>query len=322
MLSLTASQAQMQREAANKATCDAVLARPLQPEPALDPSFKADCDSTAFYFGLGRPVDYSAARRCALVERSVPRPSIGDMFYGPGILSMIYANGKGVKPDFTLATRFVCEDEWAAPAELQFRLELLERDKKTGQVHAFDLCDTSTSGLSEGFCASINARAADADREKTLKRLTAALDAQQSAAFHRLQVAEAAFEEARTRNEVDLSGTGRAAFSFEEQQKLRDSFVRTLRLVLSGTLQEKTGLASADRRLNATYRSLRAAKPDPDRWGTVTFEGIQTTQRAWLPVRDSWSAFAEALHGKTAPADIAAFITLQRNTQLAEFAGS
>jgi hypothetical protein len=37
--------------------CKAILSKPLDPEPELDPSFPPDCDSSSYYFGIGRPTD-------------------------------------------------------------------------------------------------------------------------------------------------------------------------------------------------------------------------------------------------------------------------
>ena len=38
-----------------------------------------------------------------------PQETVGNMFYGPGVLTMLYANGLGVSRDYGLAIRFACE---------------------------------------------------------------------------------------------------------------------------------------------------------------------------------------------------------------------
>ncbi|MDQ2842835.1 MAG: hypothetical protein M3Y72_17710 [Acidobacteriota bacterium] len=70
------------------------------------------CNSEALYYGFDKPPNFAAALQCAYYERAHPRPSEGNPFYGPGVLSMIYANGKGAERDYRLAIRFSCENPW------------------------------------------------------------------------------------------------------------------------------------------------------------------------------------------------------------------
>lgn len=314
----------MEEEGASKATCDAALANPLTPAPELDPSFTPDCDSTSYYFGIGRPRDFVAARKCAFVERSRPTPSVGDMFYGPGILSMIYANGQGVPANFALATRFTCENNWASPAELGYRLAILQQDAATHKVHSFDLCETATSGLSEGTCASISSRLKEVHRLQAVHAFSDTLPPDALHAFRELQSAQDTFDDLRSSNEVDLSGTGRAAFDLEEQDRLRDQFLINLKRFSAPHVVSPVSLASADRQLNANYQSLKQSLPasaeqvdastSPE--GTINFDGVQKTQRAWLILRTAWVAFAKASHSTATPDQVAAILTMQRVHQL------
>jgi uncharacterized protein YecT (DUF1311 family) len=309
-------------EARNKAVCGPVLAKPFT-APALDLRLKPDCDSTAFYFGIGRPVDYDAARRCAWVERAHPDPTVSNIFAGPGVLSMIYANGKGVPPDFAMARRLVCESDWAAPAETEGRLDILANDEKVGKVQPFDLCDTATSGLSEGWCASIDTRLSQTRRQESIDLIGDKLPASAQPAFHALRAAEDTFDDLRSSHEVDLSGTGRAAFELEEQDKLRDQFLINLQRVTAPTFTSPVPLKTADGNLNVAYHALKASMPPKEltgemstSYGTLGFDGVQKTQRAWLTLRDAWVAFATALHGAATPDQVAAVITEQRAHQL------
>ena len=320
----TSMAAQMEKEGSSKITCEAILAKPLTPAPVLDPSFTPDCDSSSYYFGIGRPRDFVAARKCAYVERSDPRPSIGDMFYGPGILSMIYANGQGVPADFPLATRFTCEDGWAAPAELEARLAILKQDETTHTIHPFDLCNTATSGLSEGTCTSIDTRLKEVHRLEAIHAFSDKLPPDALPAFRKLQAAEDTFDELRSGNEVDLSGTGRAAFELEEQDKLRDQFLINLKRFSASYVASPVPLASADRQLNAAYQRLKESLPATQDQaqasnspaGTISFDGVQKTQRAWLNLRAAWTAFAIASHFTATPDQAAAILTMQRVHQL------
>jgi hypothetical protein len=302
-------------EARNKVTCDAAKAKPFI-SPALDSNLKPDCDSAAYYFGIGRPIDYAVARRCAYIERMQQSDTASNIFAGPGVLSMLYANGQGVKADLDLATRFTCENSWAAPAELEGRLDILANDRKTGTLARFDLCATATSGMSEGWCASIGSRLNDVKRDAEVQKLTASLSQQAKSALADLQNAEAAFEKLRTGNEVDLTGTGRAAFEFDEQNLLRQQFLNDIKLFNSAHVTQPISFAAADDQLNSAYSRLRTDAKESFKDSTITFAGVQETQRAWLKLRDTWRAYATALGSSLTPDVVATQITRERTHQL------
>jgi len=308
-----------------QAICRAALAKPL-PTQATDPALQPDCDATAAYFGIGRPVDYAAARSCAYAEYAHPEKATGSIFYGAGILSMIYANGQGVPADLDLATRFTCENQ-GAPREIEFRLDLLAKDRETHTLAPFDLCDTTTSGYGESWCETIEARFSDIDRNHKLDAFRASLPASATQPFAELQKAEEEFVQQRTHNEVDLSGTARGANALEEQNDLRDQFLADLLAVTATTFHQDTALKAADKQLTEALKPIRigavkAKLPRAPRTvlnTTVTFQGVEETQQAWLPLRDSWMAFARAASSlPNADAQAAALVTLERARQLRE----
>lgn len=325
LITISTGNAQMEKEGASKATCDAILAKPFTPE--LDHTFTLDCDSTSYYFGIGRPRDFVAARKCAYVERAHPNQVQANMFYGPGILSMIYANGQGIAPDFPLATRFTCEEGWASPAELEARLAILKHNEATNKIHTLDLCQTATSGLSEGTCTSITTRLHEVRRLEALHVFSDTLPPPALHSLRTLQAAEDTFDDLRSSNEVDLSGTGRAAFELMEQDKLRDQFFINLKRFNARTIDSPVPLATADRELNAVFDNLKHHLPPSDQQaasftssdGTISFEGVQKTQRAWLSLRNAWVAFAKASPATATPDQVAAIITMQRVHQLQSF---
>jgi uncharacterized protein YecT (DUF1311 family) len=300
--------------------CTKLLAALPQPPAETTGTFKTDCDSAAFYFGIGRPRDFVAARKCAYVERGHTSVVDANPFAGPGALSMLYANGEGTPRNIELARRFTCENGWAAPAELAIRLDELAKIETSAHPIHFDLCDTATSGLSEGWCASINSCLQEVRRLEALHTFTDTLSPDALPAFRKLQGAEDAFDELRSGNEVDLSGTGRAAFELEEQDKLRDQFLINLKRFSAPHVVSPVPLPSADRQLNAAYQRLQQSLPsreqqarDPDSMaGTINFDGVQKTQRAWLDLRSAWIAFAKVTHSTASPNQVAAILTMQR----------
>jgi hypothetical protein len=141
---------------------------------------------------------------------------------------MLYANGRGVPRDYNLAIRFACENTWAGDTEMELRIGHLE------QLTNFDLCDDATSGLMMGACEFIHRQFSAADRRRELDLISATWSAQVKEAFKSLAAAEDDFVSARSGNEVDRSGTGREAFSLEEEGRLRDQFPINLRFFAHG----------------------------------------------------------------------------------------
>lgn len=306
--------------------CRKVQAEPLQPPVLTGPLLTVElqkCDETAFYYGLGQDPNYPAALQCGWYERAHPQNTTANMFYGPGVLSMLYANGFGVKRDYGLAIRFACEIDWASPAEHAGRIGHLEHLRDTKSIASnFDLCDDITSGLSQGQCAEIDARKGDAKRADKLQRIESSLPPGAQSIFSELQRAEAAFEDARISNEIDMTGTARNMFAITDRTRLRDQFLINLdRFGRSDVPQaSKEDLAKLDQQLNDVYRQIQEAPADAWQNTTVTPAGIRDTERAWLQLADAWMKFAAAAYPKLSPERVRAQLIRLRLHQLQRLA--
>jgi len=203
------AQAVQQEVAPPPAECIAALSRPF--DGGLDPRIEPDCDSTAFYYGIGRDRDYDAAKSCALIERiNHVEAKDGSPFPGAGILSMIYANGDGTPRDINLAKRFVCENKEAATSETAARLQVLDNIAKTPQTAGrYSLCGVATTSLTLGWCASLQLRVADGKRYDEMVKIVDKLSPAGVEAFKKLQAAEGDYEAARSQKEIDLTGGAR-----------------------------------------------------------------------------------------------------------------
>ena len=299
---VTALQPAFPSEPAWQNVCKAALAKPLPARQPAGPLPDADlpkCDEQALYYGPGGKPDYAAALQCGWWQRAHPRPTVGDMFYGPGVLTMLYANGQGVPRDETLAIRFACENTWAAPAEMEGRIGRLEQmQKNPSSGKTFDLCDDGTSGLTEGACQAVVSARLKAKRDLQVEAQIANLPPAAKAALPALQSAEQAFEQARTRHEIDLSGTGRSAFEQEEGDKLQEQFLINLQRFAKGDIPAATAAQTAqlDGRLNAVYGKLQGAPAATFQGTTVKPEGIRDTERAWIKLVDAWVSFARVAY--------------------------
>lgn len=102
---VTSAQTTAQRPEKNwSQVCARSTAAPLTPSFAHveAESNLPHCDSTALYYGFDHPADWAAALQCAYWQRAHPRPSEGHPFYGPGVLTTLYANGRAWRAATTL----------------------------------------------------------------------------------------------------------------------------------------------------------------------------------------------------------------------------
>jgi hypothetical protein len=199
--------------AQSKAICRGLKRLSFRPPPAAAPRDAAPslkgCSSEALYYGIGMAPDPARALRCALQERSAPEN--GAALSGDVMLMTIYANGVGAPRDLDHAIAIACE-LGGAPAEEDGRvkhLAALKAQRWTG--HDFSFCDDVTSGYAQGVCAAHDAALADATRKQRFAALTAGWSDADKRAFLPLQRAETAYADAHAANEVDMSGTARAA---------------------------------------------------------------------------------------------------------------
>ena len=292
-------------ESKEEAKCDAYERAPLPTEASMiaTPKQWPECASYKLYSGIGMKVDFEAARKCAWAERSAsqadlePRYTVGSVFGGSAMLTVLYANGEGIKRDIPLALRFACE-AGGSTAELEGRTASLKAlgNSAVPPKNKFDFCGDITSGFMSGFCASRQAEMDDLERTKSLLSLSMGWTSGQTSAFDTLIQAEQVYAMAHGRGEINLSGTARGMEETEAEQMLRDNFVAAVRsfekvelAVISSANSPKVG---GD--LNELYRGLMAsAEVHKAEYGAVQPEGIRTAERAWLKYRDAWVAFAK-----------------------------
>lgn len=296
----------------------------IQPSGPLLEDQLIKCDETTLYYGLGGKPDYAAALQCGWFQRAHPQHTVGNMFYGPGVLTMLYANGRGVPRNYDLAIRFACENGWASEAEMAYRIGHLEHLRDAGpQNTKFDLCDDITSGLSDGFCTSIRTRAADAVRSREVDEILGGLPVSAKSAFPALQAAELAFEQARTQGEVDLSGTSRAVFQLEEEAKLRDQFLINLERFGHGDIPpaSEADLSLLDQKLREIYQRIQHSPASKWKFGTIKPDGILDTERKWVSLVDAWIAFARIAYPNLSATRVRAQLIRLRLHQLRSIYG-
>jgi uncharacterized protein YecT (DUF1311 family) len=277
----------------------------------------ADCDTPSLYYGVdgqGRDKDFVAARHCAYKAPKDGDSLLqnGSMFDGSGVLMVLYANGQGVERNIPLAKRFACE-YGGAPAEIEGRLAHLDAIADGTDKEHFDICDDITSGMMMGFCSGRAAEFAQFIRNERWTALQADWTPAQRSALAALRKAADAYFEGASGNEVDLSGTARAAFETDAYETLDIALLDDVQRFEKGARpDEKAGdFASADKALNIAYRKTiseldadEKANKAKNIWmdGEISSDGVRETERLWLPYRDAWVKFAAARYTDT-PAD-------------------
>jgi hypothetical protein len=279
----------------------------------------ARCNSVDLYYGIGRPVDDAGARKCALVERDT---NGSKPLSGPQVLTMIYANGRGVPRNLDLAIKFACE-AGGAPSEVTGRRLHLEQMRRAPDVtrSAFDFCDDVTSGYMMGFCSGVSERIAAAKRTTRLNSLLVSWPPAHVSAFNAFRRVADEFFATRSDLEVDQSGTARAAFVIEELASLNDELVDSLSAFELGELP---ALAAADRASSesALASALTRIRTTPPGFGTVTTEGILKTQQAWVAYRAAWLRFAHVRYPRVSDDSWIAWLTRARIKMLKDFVTS
>lgn len=296
-------------------SCSDVLAKHF--DGGLDPRIEPDCDSPSFYFGIGRDKDPVLARACAFIERFKNVDKDGSMFTGPGILSMVFANGEGTPRDLDLARRFTCENKEASPAEIQARLELIEKIAVTPvNPPKFDLCATAKTATSWSWCTSVLVRQHDAKRYNEMVAIVEKLTPAGQEAFKTLQTAEGVYEAARAEGEVDQNGLANQAWILQEQDKIRATFVADLKLFNDPNFKETVAYSVADAKVGEDYQKVRVNASKLFVNTTITLGGVDKTQAAWLKYRDAWRVYEGVVNPQLSGDDVACQISRERIFQL------
>lgn len=317
-----------QSDDASPHECVEPLKTPLPAEAAVTPTPTVwpDCDSYKSYSGIGRKVDYSAARQCAWRERVAqdaglePRYTVASVFGGSAMLTVLYANGEGARRDISLALRFACE-AGGAPAEIKSRVNslLALQSASPAPDNRFDFCQDIASGFMMGFCAAYNSEIAEHKRTSAIDALTSGWPVEHRTAFARVLAAEKVYAEAHARGEIDLGGTARAMYQIDAEDSLLDDFRTAFDSFEKGDLPHARheDALRADRQLNEVYHNALAdAEKHKSDYGAVQPEGIHIAERAWLRYRDAFIAFARLRYPSVQPEAWLTLLTKDRTSVL------
>jgi uncharacterized protein YecT (DUF1311 family)/TPR repeat protein len=320
---------------------------------AAQPSSAQLCSSARSYYGLGVPVNYAEARRCAILERpygtfvgsgdtALNELDIG----GAATLTMIYADGKGVARNKALAMRFACEaidgqtigapedpspyDPAAeAEADRATMLKLLHDVAATGAKESgpsaadLDICNyMGDPDRAQTRCEYINKVRVDLQRKADIDAFAAKFNPDQKAAFAKLVSAFETYLEAHDGQESNVEPHLRNSGGWVgDTPQWEEDFIATMHRFESGDLPSHTAAqyVEADRNLNAEYQEMLKVDPSADpNLGDYppSPEGLRDTQDIWLKYRDAWVAFGRLRYPQVSEVSWLTWITTQRFEQL------
>jgi hypothetical protein len=294
------------------AACQRYATTPLPAEASVTtPPESPVCESYKSYSGIGREVDYKAARECAWLERSAqeahlpqnPKAPVAWVVGGSVILTDLYANGLGVPRDVPLAARLACEQIGSFVSDAIPDLETRIADKQKADQH-FEICDYAATTFEMNFCGAFSSELANDQRARSIAHLTAGWTPGQRTAFSTAKQAFDNYVKAVGEHETYLGGTIRNIRVQGEEQGLQQEFLLALQRYDRGQLPHGSPLEfqRADAELNLVYRKAVASAKKSDNSnvdGDVQPEGIQVTERAWLQYRDTWVTFAKLRYPST-----------------------
>ncbi len=285
----------------------------------------ASVASYKFYYGIGRPIDYRKARYAAFVEFEQGNPILG----GASVLMMLYANGFGVERDLDLSIKLARLEVWGAPAEIEGRIAHLEELKTKSEETPFDLCDDITSGFMWGVCKSILAEKSEVARKKDLRSLIESWSLEHQKAFIMLMEYVDGFNGARSKKEIEISGSARAVKTITEEEYLSKFLLTSFRAFEEGFFPQYTraDFIEADKELNQIYselrlRSLTGEFPFGELLGYIQFEDVREVQRLWIKYRDAWVQFGSIKYPQVSPDSWKTWLTNERIKQLNSLGGT
>ena len=277
-----------------------------------------NCDAITYYYGLdGYSINYTAARKCALLNIEKFTDPSNEMFSDQEILAMIYANGYKVNHTIKLATKFLCSTlDDTDDIALENLIQNLQVDQYNNDFR-FDICDkaddpntinpNTITRCNEWLTMKTN----QSDRIGNTNFILMKLPKVQQDSFNKLYIAEESYITAYINSaEVDLS-MYEDRVTYTTTDAMEYEFYERFNSAMQNKLPTYSDIEfnDLDKKLNQIYLHALESKEERIK---LTIEGIKQTQRLWIAYREAWVNFMQLHSSNINKNSIRAWITIDK----------
>jgi hypothetical protein len=278
------------------------------------------CNSWGIYYKSGNSIQHEDALNCALAERRDAEeansdPSETNLTYA--VLTMIYADGKGVAPNLKLAARFACQLQGREGYDIRLVKMLNSKRLQSVTKVDFNICDGFSTLDIVYACLTLDERKTAVAIIAVGDRLNAGGDAQQRTAFNRVLTARKAYLDAHDGEQ----GTGTSDIVQgirEARYELEVDWLKSLNDFAAGKLPNFTDqdFATADAELNADYQQTRKSTLACDSDLCTQANQLQKVERIWLVYREAWVGYAKLRWPSVSADNWRTWLTRDRTSEL------
>jgi hypothetical protein len=256
-----------------------------------------ECDALDLYYGTAddpaaTQADWDKVRACALANND------------HAVLTMLYANGLGVKFNPDLALQHACSGNGMTidPRVVAQAIMDVQRSGRPPRP-PYDICDAAVSGRAQIRCGQLSEAQSDAEDARELDELSRDWSAPQKAALARLHQAAMEYADAwgEESDEDTLAEDGAVPSPIgSERVRQKAQFIGDIEDAEDGRLPKYTPARAAalEKRLEQSLRESLNPEPAADAGADAETgpspDDVRNTQRAWLAYRDAWVAYGRA----------------------------
>ena len=270
----------------------------LQPPKADAPSAQlvaalGECDAVDLYYDTqDRPAatqaEWDKVRACAVSNDD------------HAVLTMLYANGQGVKFNPALALHYACGGNGMAIDPRDVAEDMMDLESSAHPpVPPYDICDNATTARARVLCGQIDEEEADNADAQKLEALARNWPANQKQALAALRAAALAYADAwgDEADQAAVAAQGENPDTIgEERMRQKALFMQDIANAEKGILPHysRAQYDALDKDLGAAY--MESQIPEGGGQGgqaDAVMNAMDTTQHAWLAYRDAWVAFGK-----------------------------
>jgi len=262
--------------------------------------------------------DFRAVRYCAYSNLN-GNDDLRAHIDAPAVLAMIYAGGRGVAPNISLAIKFACEisDGWDGGTALA---KMLDAKQKQGATRVdLDVCDNPTGRQINYQCLMQDQARVNDNVDAVQKRFLDTGDDAQRHAFRQLLIARTAFLEAHD-PEKPTGTSGIAQSNIYEDNEEQKAWAQTLNEFAAGKFPNYTEaqFKKADTTLNDEYQDTRQRTAKCDGQYCTTSDQVRNAERKWLAYREALVSYGKLRWPQVSALSWRTLLTIQRIGMLRE----